>query len=94
MKDETGRDTRTWSGISLAGAELEISELVAGGNSVVIKLEGNTIMFDLPAAKLVDAMAAAARHLREHYPKHAKLADQIDREVEMARRDQARFGTS
>lgn len=94
MKDETGRDTRSWSGIPLAGGELEVSELVAGGDSVVLKIDGKKIAFDLPHGKLIDTMAAAARYLREHHPELDKVAEQIDREVVAARRDQERLGIS
>ena len=92
-KDETGRETRSWAGINLPGAELEISELVDGGNmSVVLKHGGKMITFDLPKAKLVDTMAAAARHLRANHPELEEIAVAIDNEVNYARRDQQRFG--
>ena len=92
MKDETGRETRTWVGISLSRAECEISELVTGGNSVVFKIGGAITAFDLPAGKLLPTMERAAEYLRKHHPDLTELADELDREVVAARRDQQRLG--
>jgi hypothetical protein len=93
MKDETGRETRTWVGINLPGAECEISELVSNGDqSVVLKINGKITAFDLPPGKLVITLERAAAHLRKNHPDMKDIADQLDREVEMARRDQQRLG--
>jgi hypothetical protein len=92
MKDETGRDCRTWRGIALAGGELEVSELLSGENSVVLKIDGKITAFDLPPGKLIETMSLAAKHLRQHHPELAAFADQIDNEVAAARRDQQRLG--
>ena len=93
MKDETGRETRTWVGIALPGAECEISELVSNGDqSVVLKINGKITSFDLPPGKLVITLERAAAYLRKHHTDLKEIADQLDREVEMARRDQQRLG--
>jgi hypothetical protein len=93
MKDETGRETRTWVGISMPGAECEISELVSNGDqSIVLKIGGKITSFDLPPGKLLVTMERAAKHLREHHPDLNEIADQLDREVAAARRDQQRLG--
>lgn len=93
MKDLTGRDVRTWYGISIPAGEVEISELLDGNVSFVLKLPQELVTFDLPNAKLVPTLERAASELRIRRPELASVADELDVEVVNARRDQERLGT-
>lgn len=93
VKDLTGREVRTWYGISISGAEVEVSELFDDNVSFVLKLPNELVAFDLPKGKLVATLERAAIELRARRPDLAGMADQLDAEAAAARRDQERLGT-